>query len=491
MIIDTPAAPRPAAPGPATPAPRVGQASPTQGPAPLRRPAMRRWWADAVGLVVRATFLVVVALWVSNGGPTDLAAGGGGALTSAGRLAGLLASDLMLWQVLAMARIPWVERAVGQDRITRWHRWLGFSSFWLMLAHVALVTLGYAASAGTGPVAELWSLVTTGPGILLATAGLGLILLVTATSIRAARRRTRYESWHLLHLYAYLGVGLALPHQLWTGGDFVGTPWAAAFWWTLWGLAAGAVLVFRVGAPILLSLRHRLVVSGVEAVAPGVVSIHVTGRRLEELRVAGGQFFVWRFLSGPGLTRGHPLSLSAAPTTNGLRVTVGTRGDDGPRIAALRPGTRVLLEGPHGRLTAQVRTRPGMALVGSGLGVAPLVALLQDVARSGELVRPATLVRRVRTAGPQPLDADLAALAASGWLRIVDLAGPRSVTGTPWLPADAGHVAGPDALRLLVPDLADCDLFVCGTSPWVRAVAADARRAGVPATALHVEHFTW
>ncbi len=476
---------------PHAPAPHAGPGAPARAAVALRRPAMRHWWADAVGLVVWATFLVVVALWVSNGGPTDLAAGGGGALTSAGRLLGLLASDLMLWQVLAMARIPWVERAFGQDRIARWHRWLGFSSFWLMVTHVVLVTLGYASAAGTGPLAELWSLVTTGPGILLATAGAALIVMLTVTSIRAARRRTRYESWHLLHLYAYLGVGLALPHQLWTGGDFVGTPWAAAFWWTLWGLAAAAVLAFRVGAPIALSLRHGLVVTGVEPVAPGAVSIHVNGRRLEELRVAGGQFFVWRFLTGPGWTRGHPFSLSAAPSTDGLRVTAATRGDDGPRLAALRPGTRVLLEGPHGRLTGHARTRPGLALAGSGLGVAPLVALLQDAVRSGELVRPATLVRRVRTPGPQPFDADLGALVDAGWVRVVDLTGGRATAGTSWLPSDTGHVDGAEALRLLVPDLDDCDLFVCGTSPWVKAVAADARRAGVPASALHVEHFSW
>ena len=66
--------------------------------------------------------------------------------------------------------------------------------------------------------------------------------------MRAARRRLRYESWHLLHLYAYLGVGLALPHQLWTGADFISSPLAQAYWWTLYAVAAGAVVVYRLGA---------------------------------------------------------------------------------------------------------------------------------------------------------------------------------------------------------------------------------------------------
>ena len=57
--------------------------------------------------------------------------------------------------------------------------------------------------------------------MLLATAGTGLLVMVVVTSVRVARRRLRYESWHLLHLYAYLGVGLALPHQIWTGADFI------------------------------------------------------------------------------------------------------------------------------------------------------------------------------------------------------------------------------------------------------------------------------
>ena len=44
-----------------------------------------------------------------------------------------------------MARIPVVERAVGQDRLAGWHRLAGFTSFNLMLAHIVLITWGYAA----------------------------------------------------------------------------------------------------------------------------------------------------------------------------------------------------------------------------------------------------------------------------------------------------------------------------------------------------------
>ena len=101
--------------------------------------------------------------------------------------------------------------------------------------------------------------------MLLAVAGTACLVMVVVTSIRAARRRLRYESWHLLHLYAYLGVGLALPHQLWTGQEFLASPFATVYWWTLWAAAAGAVLVWRVGLPVVRTLRHGLRVTSVVA----------------------------------------------------------------------------------------------------------------------------------------------------------------------------------------------------------------------------------
>ncbi|MGV8967405.1 MAG: ferric reductase-like transmembrane domain-containing protein [Cellulomonas sp.] len=458
----------------------------------LRAPVRRRWWADSVGVFVWATTLVVVALWVSNGAAQDLLGGFGSAMTSFGRLLGLVSSNMLLLQVLAMARIPWAERSLGQDQITRWHRLLGFTSVNLMLAHLVATTIGYAALARTGFLAELWSLVTTAPGMLLATAGTALFVLIAATSIKAARRRVKYESWHLLHLYAYLGAGLALPHQLWTGKDFLSSPLATAYWWGLYGVALAAVLVFRVAAPLRTTLAQRLTVSHIVTESPGVISLYVTGPRLARMAVSAGQFFVWRFRTGAGWTRGHPLSLSAAPNSGSLRITLSVRGDDGPRLAAIKPGTKVMVEGPYGRLTPDMATKRGLVVIGSGLGITPLIALLQDAVSSGKTkARPATFVRRASGADNQPLQADIDRLVATGGVKLLDLVGPRSRVGTSWLPQHLGHVPGPKALKLLVPDLADCDVYLCGTGPWMDAVTHDLRAAGVPDESLHIERFDW
>ncbi|MFC7484859.1 hypothetical protein ACFQX7_39205 [Luedemannella flava] len=123
----------------------------------------------------------------------------------------------------------------------------------------------------------------------------------------------------------------ALPHQLWTGEDFVATGWARVYWWTLYLSALAAVVVFRAGLPLWRTLRHRLVVARVTTEAPGVVSVYLRGRRLHRLPVRPGQFLQWRFLDGPGWSRAHPYSLSAGPRPGELRITVKDAGDGSGR----------------------------------------------------------------------------------------------------------------------------------------------------------------
>jgi predicted ferric reductase len=461
--------------------------------APRAAPWARRARVDAGvrtgALVVGVLGLLLVTYWwAAGGGITDLGGWETG-LTSLGRLSGLLASDLLLVQVLLMARIPWLERSHGQDELSRRHRLVGFASFNLMLTHITLITIGYAAASHNGVLAQLWDLVANYPGILLASAGAALLVLVAVTSVRAARRRLRYESWHLLHLYAYLGVGLALPHQLWTGGDFLSSPLATVYWWSLWALAALAIVTFRIGTPLWRTLRHQLVVERVVDEGPDVVSVCMRGRHLEELPVSAGQFFIWRFLDRrPGWSRGHPWSLSAPVTDGRLRISVKDIGDGSAALRRLEPGTRVAIEGPFGRLTVDSRTRRRLVLIGAGVGVAPLRALAEELHyQPGEAV----LIHRARSPEESLHAHELVDLGHRRGLRVVPLLGLRAPGRASWLPASWAHVSDAEALRRLAPHLLDSDVYVCGPDEWMTAVIAAVRAAGVPATQLHIERFSW
>jgi predicted ferric reductase len=431
--------------------------------------------------------LVVVALWVAGGGVQGLGGVGTG-LTSVGRLAGLVASDLLLIQVLLMARIPMVEASYGQDELARRHRVVGFTSFTLMVVHVVAITLGYAAASPKGLWATIVAFTLNYPGMLLAIAGTAALVMVPITSLKGARRRLRYESWHLLHLYAYLGVGLALPHQLWTGKDFLTSPVATLFWWTLWAAAAAAVLVFRVGQPLWRSLRHGLVVTAVVAESASVTTVVMSGRALDRLPVRAGQFLQWRFLNGPGFSRAHPYSLSAAPDGRTLRITAAHLGDGSASLAGLRPGTRVAFEGPYGRLHEGVRTRAKVLLMASGIGVTPMRALFEDL---GQGPGDVTLIYRTHSQDDRLLVDELTALAKTRGARFFVVAGPRATGRPSWLPQHAAHLGDVQALRQLVPDIGGHDVYICGSPGWMDAAEAAAAGAGVPPENVHIERFTY
>lgn len=467
----------------------------TTMPAPaVVRPVQRRVsgtrdHADArvrlgAGSALWLSMLLVTYWWAADGGVTDLGTTAG-ALVSTGRLTGLVASVLLLVQVLAMARVPVLERAYGQDRIAHLHRVVGFLGFNLMVAHVVLITWGYAVGQLAAVPGTFWDLMWHSPGMLIAVAGTACLFLVVGTSIRAARRRTRYETWHLLHLYAYLGVFLALPHQLWTGQQFLGSPLRTAFWWTAWALSAGAVLVWRVGLPLWRNARHQLRVTSVVPEAPGIASVYMTGRRLDKLPAEAGQFLSWRFLGREGWSRANPYSLSAAPDGRSLRITVQAVGDGSSAAHHLRPGTRVLVEGPYGRLSARARTQRRVAFIGAGVGTAPLRSLAEGLAYApGDAI----YIERCSTT---PLFArEVDTLCHERGLQVLRLPGRRR-SATSWLPGQVAPVSDVDALRGWVPDIADRDVYVCGPEAWTSLVRRDLLAAGLPPERLHLESFAW
>ncbi|MBS2938627.1 ferric reductase-like transmembrane domain-containing protein [Nocardioides sp. J2M5] len=454
-------------------------------PAPVRatRAHADQLVRTASTALLGGALLLVTTWWASDGGVTALGAWST-ALTSVGQWTGLVASVLLLVQVLLMARLPLVEGSWGQDRLVHLHRWVGFSSFTLMLVHIVLITWGYAAGRLLETPGMFWQLVVDSPGMLLAAAGTVALVMVVVTSLRAARRRLRYESWHLMHLYAYLGVGLALPHQLWTGASFTSSPGRTLFWWSAWGTTAVAVLVWRVLLPLVRTLRHELVVAGVVHEAPDVVTVHLTGRHLHRMRVSPGQYFNWRFLDREGWTRANPYSISSAPDGRHLRVTIKHAGDGSSAASRLVPGSRVAVEGPYGRLTPRVRTRRKVALIGAGVGITPLRSLAEGLDYApGEAV----LLHRWTT---EPLFAgELAHLGATRGLQVVDLPGRRRHPDS-WL-GDAPLADDTTLLHHWVPDLAERDVWVCGPGPWADAVRRSCLALGVPARRIHVESFGW
>jgi predicted ferric reductase len=444
-------------------------------------------WAASRFLISRSVALGLIALgglgvlglWWQD---TTFVYGLGSWLTNAGRITGLLCGYTVVVLLALMARVPALEHGIGADRLARWHAMGGRYTVSLAVAHTLLIIWGYAVTAHASLVGETSTLVLTYPDVLMATVALGLLITVGAVSARVARRRLRYETWHFIHLYTYLAVALAFSHQFATGADFT-DPTVRWLWATMYVTVGALLLWYRFAVPIRGLRRHVLRVVSVVPEGPGVASIYIGGRNLDQLRAESGQFFRWRFLTRQLWFAANPYSLSAAPRGDLLRITVKTAGSHSQALSGLQPGTRVLAEGPYGAFTASRRAYRRVLLIGAGVGITPLRALFESIpAYPGEL----TMLYRARTPHDLVLRGELDHIAAARGATVHYLLGPRRSR-------DGGGIdpLSRDRLERLIPNLRDHDVYLCGPTDLAERLRKSLRAAGVPASRIHYESFTF
>jgi predicted ferric reductase len=431
-----------------------------------------------LALLVAGNGVLILGMWIRHGGLDQLATVGG-ILTAGGQLTALYGTYAVLIGLVLMARDPWLDRLFGLERLASMHRVVGFASIGLLAAHGALTTIGWSLGDGSSVVGEAVTLLTQYPYVLWATVGMAMLIAVGVTSARAARRRLSYDTWYGIHLYAYLGVALTFLHQLVVGTDFADDPVARLYWIGLYALVAALLLAFRFGRPIVLSWRHRLRVAGVVEEASGAVSVYLTGRDLDRLPVRAGQYFRYRFLTPRDWWHAHPFSLSASPNGRILRFTAKTSGDWSSTLARLRVGTRVLIEGPNGHLTEDLRTRSSVVLIAGGIGITPLRALFADLAGPGSAI---TLIYRASRADDVIFRSELEEIARRRGAHLHVLVGRR---GREFAIDPLG--AGP--LGRLVRDIRSGDVYICGPDGMIDTVRASLDQLGVDRAHVHWERF--
>ena len=434
-----------------------------------RSPAPQPLLVDLAVALVAVGFGLSVGIALTATSHQQLAARGGVALFL-GNLTGLAGTYLALVMVLLISRIPFVERVLGQDTLLRWHRRLAPWPISLIIAHVVILTIGYAQAARSGILHEIGPLVNGFPDMGIATAGFVLMVAVSIASLYPIRRRIKRENWWGLHLFMYLALALAFAHEIVLGPSFVGHPVTQLVWSVAWAATAGLVLTYRVGLPIVRSIRHGLVVEEIRPEGPDVVTVILRGRHLERLAVSGGQFFEWRFLARGMWWQAHPFSISARPQPPYLRLTVKCVGDFTSALARLPVGTRVALEGPYGTFTAHALHTRKVALIAGGIGVTSVRSLLEDLPKG---TRP-VVVLRASSEEDLVLREEIAELVKWHGGRLHEVVGPRTAQPV-------------EHLSELIGDLRKRDTYVSGSESFVMSVTHLLALLKVPQEAVHAD----
>lgn len=443
---------------------------------------------DAVQILGLAAVLIPVLAFLANGGlaKVDSLAS---LLNSLNRLTALVGTSLLLVHMLLVARVPWLERILGLDKLTHAHKKLGKPILYLFVFHTLAAVFSYSITDQVGPAQTFFHLVIDYSDLLLATIGLVLMFAVVVSSITAARRKLSYEAWYLIHLLSYVSIFAAIPHQFSLGTEFLAEPLIATYFLALYLFVGVNILWFRFLMPIFTSLSKSLRVGSVKPEANRTTSIEITGKKISRMGAEAGQFFMLRVLTTKQWWRPHPFSVSADPV-NSIRFTVGNRGDDTALLQDIKVGTRVILEGPFGVFSESKRTKQHVVLMAAGIGVAPIRALAESLAADRGDV---TIIYRVTERSDAALIEELEKIADQRGHKLYVLDGPRP-NGPGFLPKQPeAEPARPEYARLidLAPFVADSDIYICGPASWAGAAMTALRKLNIPKSSIHLEEFAW
>ncbi len=437
-------------------------------------------------LVLSTPLVAVIGFWLFNSvqGPIGnlWEQGRPSILLVIGRLMGLLAAYGIMIQILAVARVRWIEQVFGFDRLTRFHRLLGPPIFSFIIAHIILLIFSVSEKMEMSWYSQSVDFFKNWGHVDLAYWGVGLFVVGLIPSIPWVRRRIPYEVWYFFHLLLYVGIGLTIFHQFSIGGDFTLNQTFEYFWAGLYIFVGAHLVYFRFWLIIRNYFRHRFFVEDIVPETFDVNSIYITGKKLEKFQFKPGQFIIVRFCCTGFWQEAHPFSLSQTPNGKHLRISVKNLGSFSGRLGKLKKGTAVFVDGPHGVFTEKKAFNNKVLFIAGGIGITPFRPLIEVLMNKGKDI---CLLYAIRNREGFVFENELKDLATKGNFRMIPI-----LSDEPSWPGEKGFVDKEKIIRL-VPDAAQRDIFVCGPPPMMKGVIGTLRSMDVRSSQIHYENFAF
>ncbi len=292
----------------------------------------------------------------------------GGAGDMMNLLTSVLAYHWMQANLILGAKVPWLQRHLPYDKRIRFH---------------IIGSLGIVAAVLYHGLYKLFMGYHLNPVTILLASVLGSLLILSVLwiplpgfrKIRSAlTARVPYDRFKKFHtVLASLLSALILIH-VFGAGSFSLLPFPSRL---------GYPLLFILGAGLMILSRTRLfteraTVEGKE-LAGGILTLTLKG--LKRKRKAG-QFAFIGIPGGRGGLREHPFSYLDGASDGTARFALRLVGPFTEELSRLSPGSELTVRGGFGNF------RPAgegpVCLIGSGIGIVPLISLLDEWDRKGE-----------------------------------------------------------------------------------------------------------
>ena len=402
-------------------------------------------------------------------------------IAKAADVIGLLAFGILGLQFVLSARLPWIERPFGLDRVMRFHRSMGITVGTLLVTHPVLMAL-------SGEPELLTKLPVPLP-VQFGRVAVILLLATVTVSLRRTALRIPYERWRFWHnVAAVVILLLAFVHSFFVKGG-IHTPLGRVFWGLLvvMGLTAWGYRHFHqwhqhhMGRYVISQVIHEANNTWSLVLKPedgGAIPRHFPGQ-FAFIRVLG---------EGPGAGEEHPFTIASAPDHDHLIFTIRASGDFTRRIHELERGTRVAVNGPFGRFSAGLYPEENeLVFIAGGVGITPFLSMVRSMRRTGSW-RPVTLLHACRTESDLLLREELAEIERSGRGRF-KFVQVLSAPGPCWQ-GTCGHIDREFIHQHTRDRLDEKGFYVCGPPGMMVTVERHLKEIGVASRRVHAERFS-
>ncbi|WP_036279626.1 ferric reductase-like transmembrane domain-containing protein [Methylocystis sp. ATCC 49242] len=294
----------------------------------------------------------------------------------------MISGAMFFLQFWSSGRSKTLSGRVGIDRTMGFHRVAAVAALLFAIVHPLLPLVPRFIEQPQGALFLLSEMLVR-PRLLSGVLSLaGLVVLVGFALLRTGRG-VRYEFWRTTHgPLAIVVAGLILHHAL-TNGDYSSAPLPEAVWLLLGGGALLTLFSAYVVRPWRM-WRQEWVVESVEPTADHVWQIILRTPQRRAFRFRSGQFLWLTIAPNSPPFHDHPFSIASSPQMlPKLRLIIREAGDCTNAFGAIEPGRRVAIDGPHGGF---ILPSGGVhvVMIAGGVGVAPLVGMLEEAADNGD-----------------------------------------------------------------------------------------------------------
>jgi predicted ferric reductase len=391
------------------------------------------------------------------------------AATSIGQILGLAGIMLFSINLILTSRLKIFDKIFwGINKLYDYHRLIGALAFSMILFHPLFLVVKYLRFSLRDAAVFL---VSFGPlNVLFGRIALYLMILLMVFTFYIA---FKYQNWKLTHKFMVLVFVFALLHLLYIQSDVSRNNLLRYYiiFFAIFGLLSG---FWRAFLSRFINKNYSYRVKSVKRVGEQVLAIDMVPLK-ESIKFNPGQFIFLSFKSKKISPEVHPFSISSAPGSDGIQVSVKSLGDYTADLKNIAPGDLASIEGPFGKFCYNYIPNNRQIWMAGGIGITPFLSMARSIKDNSCKI---DLYYCIKNKGEAVFAEELSAISSkySGFRLFV------------WCSDERGFISA-GAVSKYSNNLSGKDIFICGPPVFMKSLKDQFAKSGVESKKIHWELF--